>query len=112
MVKALTIVDSMTEIRALAFRPGDISRLSTAAHGNFAHAGFGRSVEEHNAYVVVMQLDPIECHYDPSAWKSATMYVAHLEIQERWHELEDGSVVDAEPRRRVLAGHPIRKGAA
>lgn len=97
--KIIEIRDSGTFIPALAVRLGSPNE---AERYLLALSGFGRTFEDQIEYIVLCKInggEPCECHFDPFAWgqNSRTMFVAHMYLLNRHHELEgrdDIRVVD------------------
>ena len=46
--------------------------------------------------VVMGRLQGGPCHHDPYEWNDRTFKEAHLYIQDNWHSLKKGEVVDVE----------------
>jgi hypothetical protein len=84
-IKLIEIRDAGTFIPAMAIRvSGDDGYL-------MRRAGFGAPM----VYLVTLSTE--RCAYDPYNWHgSRTMTIAHLAIEKKWDELNDGDVIDVE----------------
>jgi len=90
--KIIEIRDSGTFIPALAIRMGSTDERERYL---LARSGFGRTYEDQQEYIVLCKInggEPCECHIDPFAWGTnpRTMFVAHMYLLNRQHELRDG----------------------
>lgn len=103
-MKALHILDSMTDIRAVAFRMGEAAVGNEAARATISEAGFGQRLEDQDSYVILTQLSPLRSEHDPFEWPNATLTAAHLWLIEHFDELPNGGSIDAEPLRDALIG--------
>lgn len=66
-----------------------------------AKAGFGGTVLDQEAYILLCQItggEPMQAHTDPYAWgqNPRTYHVAHVYIRQNWDNLETGAVIDVE----------------
>lgn len=83
--KWLEIRDRATCIPALAISiTGDNSPIAR-------HAGFGE-----NRYIQLIHLTGGRTSYDPFDWGDRTMHTAHLFLEEQWHTVCCGDVVDVQ----------------
>ena len=56
-----------------------------------ARAGFGDQ-----QYILLIDLNSDECHYDSTRWRWRTMQVAHKHLEDHWAEIKNEDVVDVE----------------
>lgn len=90
--KIIEIRDRGTFIPALAVRLGSPEERERYL---LARSGFGRTFEDQAEYIVLCKInggEPCACHIDPFSWgqNPRTMFVAHLYLLNRQHELRDG----------------------
>lgn len=96
--KIIEIRDAGTFIPALAVQLGSAEEQERWL---LASCGYGRTIEEQAAYIVLCAIaggEPCKAHIDPFSWgqNPRTYFVAHKYIQEHFDELEPGQVVDVE----------------
>ena len=104
-MKLIHIIDSATDVPALAFRLGEAVQDDRVGQAILARAGYGRDQESHDSYVVLVHLEgPFAASTDPFDWPNATMVAAHVWLMEHYDEISHGGVLDAEPLRVQLTG--------
>ena len=95
-VKCLEIRDSMTFIPVICIRPVAENNMQ-----RYLLRRDGYSALPSEFCVIMIDAQCRGVAYDPYNWTSKgatrrTHHVAHLFIQEHWHELADGDVVDVQ----------------
>lgn len=93
-MKILEVRDEGTFIPVLAFR---FDPSNEAERYLLAMAGYGRSVEEQQNYVLLTMINGGrgETHCDPYEWAgSRTMGIAHDYLENNWDNIQPGDVVD------------------
>lgn len=94
-VKLFEIRDKATFIPMMAIK---LAANSEADRYLLSRAGYGRSNELFNRYVLLAQIngDCGKITNDPYEWGGRTYPVAHQHIIDHWGELESGAVIDVE----------------
>lgn len=102
-VKCLEIRDAGTFIPVICIRPVP---MNDAQRYLLRRDGYSGRRDER--LVIVIKAQCRGCSYDPYNWSgdSRTMPNAHLYIEEHWHELDDGDVIDVEF---ILGERPTKK---
>lgn len=92
-VKCLEIRDSMTFIPVICIRPVPVNE---AQYYLLRRDGYSGTMQERCIIYIDAQCRKVA--YDPYCWPEnpRTHRVAHHYIEQHWHELKDGDVVDVE----------------
>jgi len=89
-IKLFTILDRMTEIKAMGVEMISDNPIESAI---LRSAGYGRDI----VCIQLCQLSQGGSTYDPYRWEdSRTMGIAHKYIIDNWSKLTSGDVIDVE----------------
>lgn len=90
-VKCLEIRDEATFIPVICLRPVPTNQ---GQHYLLRRDGYAGNIHEN--CVIVIKGQCRGCQYDPYAWGDRTMKTAHAWIEDKWHSLRDGEVIDVQ----------------
>lgn len=103
IVKCLEVRDRATFIPVMAIK---LVTETEAARYLLARTGYGINPSQWHG-IILVKLATCECHNDVYDWNgSRTMQHAHQYIQDHFHELNEGDVVDVEF---ILGESAVRK---
>lgn len=92
-VKCLEIRDAMTFVPVICLRPTPDNEAQ-----RYLLRRDGYSGNERERCIILIDAQCRDCAYDPYDWphNPRTQRVAHKFIEDNWHTLKDGDVVDVE----------------
>lgn len=90
-VKCLEIRDAMTFVPVICIRPVPENEGQRYLLRRDGYRG-----DDTERCIILIDAQCRGCAYDPYEWPNRTKKIAHHFIEEHWHELRDGAVIDVE----------------